>query len=84
MNTFRLNIVTDSKIVFSGQASYCGVAAYSGSMGFEANHEPFFGVLKEKSDVIYTNESGVESSLFLEDGMLSFKNNICTITGNIS
>ena len=81
MNTFLLNIVMDSKTVFSDQASYCGVVVSSGSMGFEAGHEPFLGVLQEDSDVSYTDNSGAKSSVNLESGIISFKNNICTITG---
>lgn len=84
MDTFKLNILTDLKTVFTGQASYCGIISESGSMGFEAFHEPFIGVLKDNSEVSYTDISGVESSVKLESAMVTFKNNICTIIGNLT
>lgn len=80
MKTFTLCIVSDSKIIYSGLALYCGVATLSGSLGFEANHEAFLGVLKENSDITYTVSSGSNSTVTVDSGMISFKNNTCTVT----
>ncbi len=81
METFNLNIVSDTKTVFSGIATYCGVITDSGSMGFEAFHEPFLAVLKENTDVTYTDKSDTKFSVTLESGLFSFRNNTCIITG---
>ena len=83
MNTFMLSIVTDLKTLFSGQTEYCGIVTVLGSMGFEAFHEPFLGVLRDNSDVSYTDGNGKTCSLTLESGIITFKNNTCTITGNL-
>ncbi len=83
MKTFMLSIVTDFKNVFSGQAEYCSIVTVSGSMGFEAYHEPFLGVLKGNSELSYTDSNGGIYTVALESGIISFKNNACTITGII-
>ena len=78
-----LSIVTDSINVFSGQAEYCSIVTVSGSMGFEAYHEPFLGVLQDNSELNYTDGNGNIHTVALESGIISFKNNTCTITGII-
>ena len=83
MKTFMLSIVTDSKIVFSSQAEYCSIVTVSGSMGFEAYHEPFLGVLQDNSELSYTDGNGKNYTVVLESGIISFENNACTITGII-
>ena len=80
MKTFTLTIISDSKIIFSGHASYCGVTTLFGSLGLEAFHEPFFGVLRENSDITYTDSSGGSFTVTIESGILSFKDNTCTVT----
>ena len=82
MKTFMLSIVTDSKNVFSGQAEYCSIVTVSGSMGFEAYHEPFLGVLADNSMISFTDSTGKTSTVNLESGIITFRNNTCTITGN--
>jgi len=84
MNTFTLSIVTDSKNVFSGQAEYCSIVTVSGSMGFEAYHEHFLGVLQENSELSYRDSTGKISYVNLESGIVSFNNNSCTVTGVLS
>lgn len=81
METFTLNIVADTKTVFSAPARYCKVTTLSGSMGFEASHESFLGVLMEDSEISYSDSAGNNYSVTLESGIISFKNNTCTITG---
>ncbi len=84
MNTFMLSILTDVKTIFSGQVEYCSIVTLSGSMGFEAFHEPFLGILQEKSELSYTDANGKKSTVKLESGIITFRNNTCTITGVIS
>jgi len=83
MNTFMLSIVTDSKTIYSGQAEYCSIVTVLGSMGFEAFHEPFLGVLQDNSKLSYTESTGKICSAYLESGIITFKNNTCIITGII-
>jgi F0F1-type ATP synthase epsilon subunit len=80
MTSFNLTIVSERKIHFSGKTAYCGVQTLNGSIGFEADHEPFMGVLKPDSLITYGNGDSGDESLKIHDGMLSFKNNDCTIT----
>jgi len=79
MNTFMLSMVTDTRIIYSGQAGYCKLRTLSGSIGFEAFHEPFLGILEDNSIVSYTDTTGRVFSQTLESGIISFRNNICTI-----
>ncbi len=80
MKTFPLTIVSDMEIIFSGQVRYCGVTTYSGSIGFEADHEPFIGVLRKETDLDIVDADSKERTVKIESGMLSFKDNSCTIT----
>ena len=80
MKTFTLTVISDSKTLFSGQALYCSVTTPSGSMGFEANHEPFLCTLQEGSIIQIRDVSAKETEVEIESGMLSFKDNVCTIT----
>ena len=84
MKTFMLSIITDLKTIFSGQAEYCSIVTVSGSMGFEAYHEPFLGVLQDNSELSYTDSNGKIYTVALESGIISFKDNACTITGIIA
>ncbi len=83
METFDLTIVSDSKILYAGSALYCGVTTLKGSIGFEAFHEPFIGILKDGSSITYLNSSKNENNLAVKDGIVSFENNICTITASL-
>ena len=80
MDTFKLVITSDSKTLFSGEAFYCSVTTPSGSMGFEANHEPFLCTLKRGSDILVKDPSSGEKDFQVVGGMLSFKNNSCIVT----
>ncbi len=80
MKTFTLTVISDSKTLFSGQALYCSVTTSSGSMGFEANHEPFLCTLQEDSNIQIRDVSAKETEVEIESGMLSFKDNACTIS----
>ncbi len=84
MNTFMLSIVTDLETIFYGQAEYCSIVTVAGSMGFEAFHESFLGILEENSELSYTDSTGEKSYVNLESGIVSFKNNSCTVTGVLS
>ncbi len=83
MKTFSLTIISDTKLIFKGKALYCGVTTLTGSLGLEAFHEPLLGILKDNSEINYTVKSGGQSSVAVENGMFSFKNNTCTITVQI-
>ncbi len=79
MSTFTLSIISDTKIIYSGKVRYCGIVTISGSIGFEANHEPFMGILKPGSEIEYINENGAGETVSVEDGMLKFIDNKCSI-----
>jgi F0F1-type ATP synthase epsilon subunit len=82
MKSFRLVVVTDTKTLFSGEALYCSVTTPSGSMGFEADHEPFLCTLQPGSVIQIKDASAkeTEAASGIESGFLSFKDNICRIT----
>lgn len=80
MNIFTLTIVSDSKTLFNGPAIYCRVTTLSGSMGFEANHEPFLGTLQEGSSIQIKDASLKEKEITIASGMFIFKDNTCTIS----
>ncbi len=80
MKSFPLTIVSDSQILFSGQARYCGITALSGSIGFEADHEPFIGILRKKTPITIIDDASKEMTVEVESGILSFNNNSCTVT----
>lgn len=83
MKTFTLSIVADSKTFYSGLARYCGVTTLNGEIGFEAGHEPFFGVLKDDTEIRFTGGSGEESSVPIEKGMVFFNNNTCSVAVSV-
>ena len=84
MNTFQLTIVAYNKLVFDGPARFCSVMTPGGSIGLEAHHENFLAVLKENSKISYRNAEGRDGSVKAESGLLSFENNTCTITIELS
>ncbi len=79
MNTFKLTISAYNIIIYNGPAVYCGITTLEGSLGLKARHEPIISVLKENSMISYKNSARVEKHLQIKSGMLSFKNNQCTI-----
>jgi len=83
MRTFKLSIITPEKILFDDEAEYCGITTETGSIGFEALHAPMIAVLKKDSDILLRNVSGESRSFRISDGILSFKNNACSITASI-
>jgi F0F1-type ATP synthase epsilon subunit len=80
MRTFKLKIVAPDKIIFEGDAEYCGIITSDGAMGFEARHEPVAAIIKENSEVRLRTPDGSEKTAALKDGILVFKDNTCTIT----
>ena len=80
MQTFVLTIVSAAQVHFDDEARYCRVSTPAGNIGFEARHEPFLSVLKENSEVMYRDAIGAEHTLPVESGMLSFRDNRCTLT----
>ena len=83
MKTFTLSIVSDSKILFSGLARYCGVTTLNGEIGFEAEHESFFGILGDGTEVRYIGGDENEKSVAVENGIVFFNNNTCTVAVSI-
>ena len=80
MQTFKLKIVSPTRVHFDGEAGFCGIITDDGSMGLEARHEPVLAVLKVGSEVRYRDSVGQETSFVAVGGMLSFKENRCIIT----
>ena len=79
MTTFQLLIVAYNRIIYNSRAVYCGVTTRDGSLGLEARHEPVLCVLKENSLISYTDAAGAKNALRVDSGLLSFKNNECTL-----
>jgi F0F1-type ATP synthase epsilon subunit len=79
MNTFNLTISAYNTIIYKGSAVYCGITTLDGALGIEARHEPVLGVLKENSLIVFKDAHGMEKSIQILSGMLSFKNNECMI-----
>lgn len=80
MNCFNLKIISLNKLIFNGSARHCLISAKSGSMGFEARHEPFVSVLEDNSKIVFQPESGNSESIEVQNGLIAFKNNNCLIT----
>ena len=79
MRTFKLTIATFDKVFYDGFAVSCTVSTPSGRIGFEAFHEPFLAVLKDNSEIKYTDPNRNEKTLQVRSGLLSFKQNICML-----
>jgi F0F1-type ATP synthase epsilon subunit len=82
--TFKMIISTPEKTFYKGPAVLCRVETPAGSIGFEAKHEPFLGVLKENSSLYYKTDSDKENKLDVTSGILLFNENSCIITGEIN
>ena len=80
METFQLTIVEDSKIHFSGRASYCGITTPSGEIGFLPRHENFLGTISPGTDIRYADGNGADAAVKAAWGTLLFKDNACVIT----
>jgi len=80
METFKLMVLDEKKIHFSGPVTYCGVMTPNGSIGFQARHEGFIGTLQPGSEIKYQKPDGQESALSVQWGVLLFRENQCTIT----
>jgi len=79
MRTFLLKVVKPDKTVFEGNAEYCRFTTPEGEMGVKAHHEQFMAVLKDNSTLLYRSSSGKESEIKILNGILTFKNNTCTV-----
>ncbi|MFO7936896.1 MAG: F0F1 ATP synthase subunit epsilon [Kiritimatiellia bacterium] len=82
MKSFKLSVRTPEKSLFEGDALYCGITTDIGSIGFKAMHEPMIAVLKNNSEVIIKDEVGNGRRLNVKDGILTFKNNTCSIAAS--
>ena len=83
MRTFKLLIISSKETIFDGEAQCCRVVTDSGSMGFEAMHEPMVAILKKDTDIHIRDAEGKSSLVPIAEGILSFKDNTCTITASI-
>ncbi len=79
MKTFDLTLLTSQEVIFKGRAAYCGAVTLSGSIGFEADHEPFLGILQPESEIHYRENEKPDHTVKIADGMITFRNNCCTI-----
>jgi F0F1-type ATP synthase epsilon subunit len=80
MNTFALTILAYNAVLFQGEARSCRVSTSHGSLGLEARHEPLLAVLRDGSDVAVTDAQGKTHTIPVATGLLSFRQNACTIT----
>jgi len=79
MNTFKLMISAYNSILYNGPVIYCGITTLDGSLGIKARHEPILSILEENSFISYKNTEGMDGSIQITSGMLSFNKNQCTI-----
>ncbi|HBE02121.1 MAG: hypothetical protein A2096_16915 [Spirochaetes bacterium GWF1_41_5] len=82
MNEFRLVISSCLQIVYEGNVNYCGITTPDGSLGIEAHHEPFFALLREKSEIILKSGSNTRT-IQAASGFLSFNENSCLIAAEV-
>jgi F0F1-type ATP synthase epsilon subunit len=83
MKTFKLIISAAESLVCNGQAVYCSLSTEKGSLGIEAGHEAFLGVLKENSQLRFRDEKGTETTVLVETGIVWFRDNECLLTVSI-
>jgi len=83
MRTFKLLIITPEKAIFDDDAQCCRIITDTGSIGFEAMHEPMIAVLKQNTDITVRDTTGNSRLFPVTEGILSFKNNTCSITASI-
>jgi len=84
MRTFKLFIMTQEQSLFNGEARYCRITTSTGSIGFEAMHEPMIAVLKKNTEIHVKNAAGSNRIIAVSEGILSFKSNTCSITASIA
>ena len=83
MRTFKLLIISADEAIFDGEAQCCRIVTDSGSIGFEAMHEPMITVLKKNTDIHVRDAEGKSRLIPAAEGILSFKDNACSITVSI-
>jgi F0F1-type ATP synthase epsilon subunit len=80
MNVFRLLVVAFDSTIWSGEAVHCGVITPSGALGLEAGHEALLVVLREGSAITWRDRRGNDHTHPATGGLLSFRDNACTVT----
>lgn len=83
MRTFKLLIISSDEAIFDDEAQYCKITTEIGSIGFEAMHEPMIAVLRKNTDIHLRDAEGKSRLIPVAEGILSFKNNTCSITVSI-
>lgn len=83
MKTFLLTITSAEKTVYHGKSSYCNIVSVSGNLGIEPGHESFLGLLRENSQVRFQDESEVEKTVTVENGIICFQENRCILVVSI-
>jgi len=83
MRTFKLLIITPDQAIFDGEAQYCGITTDTGSIGFEAMHEPMIAVLRNNTEIHLRDTAGSSKLIPVTEGILSFRDNTCTITASV-
>ena len=77
MKPFLLEILTPSKIVFSGKVTGLTARAKDGEIGIVADHAPLATVLS-KGRIRYRTDSGEDGSIETNEGILIVKGNVAT------
>ena len=80
MSEFHLRIATPEKKLFDGEVVYCSLTTSEGRMGIKARHEPFLATLKDGSELLYRLKDGRENTVTVQNAILSFKDNSCSVT----
>jgi len=78
MKPFLLEILTPTKMIFSGNVTSLTARASDGDIGILADHAPLATVLG-KGLVRYKFENGAEKKVENNEGFLIVKNNAATV-----
>ena len=78
-NTYKINIVSPEKIIFSDEnIQEIVLPSYEGEMGILKDHIPIISFLKPGIVKIFKSSEKV-GSFFIEDGIIEFYNNSLTV-----
>ena len=80
MEKFKLVISSPTSTVYNGETEHCAVFTPLGKMGLEARHEAILAVLQSHTEIAFRDETGADRNVAIENGLLSFADNVCTVT----
>ena len=75
---FHLCVRTPEGVVFDGQAEYCNLPTFGGSVGVLADHAPMLCAVR-KGEMRIQTEEGTEKAISLSDGAACVRDNSVTV-----